>query len=281
MRFLHSLTPALALFAAGAAQAASSWGFDSATVSISGKGKDATKEKLSPTAPLKKALSLEAKDTLKVILTAKEGDKAKRPHQAFLILKETTTGLEAPSLLSSRTPVESQKDLPIQLLLATEPLKASIVIGSFGASKALETTLFDVAVKRDASAAVPTYEAPVRYGKQPEIHHIFKEGDKSPPKIISLAFVIAVLATIPVLLIGWLNLGANFNHLQKALSAAPLSHAVFFGSIVAMEGVFFLYYTSWNLFQTLPAVAIVATSIFLSGTKALSEVQSRRLAGQR
>lgn len=45
MRFLNSLTPALALFAAGAAQAASSWGFDSVTVSITGKGKDATKEK--------------------------------------------------------------------------------------------------------------------------------------------------------------------------------------------------------------------------------------------
>lgn len=45
MRFLHSLTPALVLFAAGAAQAASSWGFDSATVSVTGKDKDATKEK--------------------------------------------------------------------------------------------------------------------------------------------------------------------------------------------------------------------------------------------
>ncbi|KAK2048161.1 hypothetical protein LZ31DRAFT_459366 [Colletotrichum somersetense] len=286
MRFLHSLTPALALFAAGAAQAASSWGFDSATVSISGKGKDATKEKLSPTAPLKKALSLEAKDSLKLILTAKEGDKAKRPHQAFLVLKETTTGLEAPFALEIKDTGKgvvdiSQKDLPIQLLLATEPLKASIVIGSFGSSKPVETTLFEVAVKRDASAASPAYEPPVRYGKQPEIHHIFREGDKSPPKIISLAFVVAVLATIPVLLVAWLNLGANFNHLQKALSAAPLSHVGFFGSIVAMEGVFFLYYTSWNLFQTLPAIAIVATSIFLNGTKALSEVQSRRLAGQR
>lgn len=101
----------------------------------------------------------------------------------------------------TRSP-QSQKDLPIQLLLATEPLKASIVIGSFGSSKALETTLFDVAVKREASAPAPAYEPPVRYGKQPEIHHVFKEGDKSPPKIISLAFVIAVLATIPVLLIG-------------------------------------------------------------------------------
>ncbi|KAK1480718.1 hypothetical protein CPAR01_01133 [Colletotrichum paranaense] len=309
MRFLNSLTPALALFAAGAAQAASSWGFDSATVSITGKGKDATKEKLSATSPLKTALSLGAKDTLKVILTAKEGDKAKRPHQAFLILKETESGLEAPFPLelkdtgrgvvdivrspsfsnpqwqvrktNPRELQQAQKDLPVQLLLANEPLKASIVIGSFGAAKALETTLFDVSVSRDASAAAPTYDAPLRYGKQPEISHIFREDPRSPPKIISLAFVIAVLATIPVLLIGWLSLGANVNHIQKALGAAPLSHVAFFGSIVAMEGVFFMYYSAWTLFQTLPAVAIVATSIFLSGTKALGEVQSRRLSGQR
>ncbi|OLN81711.1 Dolichyl-diphosphooligosaccharide-protein glycosyltransferase subunit SWP1 [Colletotrichum chlorophyti] len=286
MRFLHSLTPVLALFAAGAAQAASSWGFDSATVSITGKGKDATKEKLSTSSPLKTVLSLGPKDTLKVILTAKEGDNAKRPHQAFLILKETKTGLEAPFPLevkdTGRGVVDiSQKELPVQLLLATEPLKASVVIGSFGSSKALNTALFDLTVKRDVAAAEPIHDAPLRYGKQPEIHHIFREDPRSPPKIISLAFVLAVLATIPVLFVGWLSLGANFNHLQKALAAAPLSHAAFFGSIIAMEGVFFLYYSTWNLFQTLPVAAIVGTSIFLSGTKALGEVQSRRLAGQR
>ncbi|KAF5492613.1 Dolichyl-diphosphooligosaccharide--protein glycosyltransferase subunit SWP1 [Colletotrichum siamense] len=286
MRFLHSLTPALALFAAGAAQAASSWGFDSATVSVSGKGKDATKEKLSATSPLRTALSLGAKDSLKVIITAKEGDKAKRPHQAFLILKETESGLEAPFPMelkeNGRGVVDvAQKDLPVQHLLATKPLRASIVIGSFGASKALDTTVFDLDVKRDASAPAPTYDAPIRYGKQPEINHIFREDPRSPPKIISLAFVMAVLATIPVLLVGWLSLGANFNHLSKALGAAPVSHAAFFGSIVAMEGVFFLYYSTWNLFQTLPVIGIVGVSIFLSGSKALGEVQSRRLAGQR
>ncbi|KAF9875716.1 oligosaccharyltransferase subunit ribophorin ii [Colletotrichum karsti] len=286
MRFLHSLTPALALFAAGAAQAASSWGFDSATVSVSGKGKDATKEKLSVTAPLKTPVSLGAKDSLKVIITAKEGDQAKRPHQAFLILKETESGLEAPFPLelkeNGRGVVDvAQKDLPIQHLLATKPLRASLVIGSFGASQALDAILFDVDVKRDPSAVLPTYDAPLRYGKQPEIRHIFREDPRSPPKVISLAFVLAVLATIPVLLAGWLALGANFNHLSKALGAAPLSHAAFFGSIVAMEGVFFLYYTTWSLFQVLPVMGIVATSIFLSGSKALGEVQSRRLAGQR
>lgn len=97
---------------------------------------------------------------------------------------------------------KAQKDLPVQHLLATKPLRASIVIGSFGASKALDTTVFDLDVKRDASAPAPTYDAPIRYGKQPEINHIFREDPRSPPKIISLAFVMAVLATIPVLLVG-------------------------------------------------------------------------------
>lgn len=76
-------------------------------------------------------------------------------------------------------------------------------------------------------------------------------------------------------------LGANLNHLSKALSAAPISHSLFFGSIVAMEGVFFLYYTSWTLFQILPVAGVVGLVAFLSGSRALSEVQERRLAGQR
>jgi oligosaccharyltransferase complex subunit delta (ribophorin II) len=48
-----------------------------------------------------------------------------------------------------------------------------------------------------------------------------------------------------------------------------------------MEGVFFLYYTRWNLFQALPAIGAVSVAAFLSGTKALGEVQRRRLAGER
>jgi oligosaccharyltransferase complex subunit delta (ribophorin II) len=79
----------------------------------------------------------------------------------------------------------------------------------------------------------------------------------------------------------WFTLGGNLNHLSKAIGAAPLSHATFFGSILAMEFVFIMYYTSWTLFQTLPVIAAVAVATVLSGTKALGEVQSRRLAGER
>lgn len=79
----------------------------------------------------------------------------------------------------------------------------------------------------------------------------------------------------------WLVLGGNVDHIGKAMATAPISHALFFGSIVAMEGVFFLYYSSWNLFQTLPVIGVVAVVAFLSGNSALSEVQGRRLAGER
>lgn len=65
------------------------------------------------------------------------------------------------------------------------------------------------------------------------------------------------------------------------MQTAPIAHVLFFGSVVAMEGVFFMYYTSWNLFQTLPVAGAVAVVGFVSGTKALSEVQGRRLAGLR
>lgn len=40
-----------------------------------------------------------------------------------------------------------------------------------------------------------------RYGKQPEIHHVFKEGPKNPPIAITLAFLAATLAALPILAI--------------------------------------------------------------------------------
>lgn len=45
---------------------------------------------------VKKDVTLGAADSIKVALTTEEGSKAKRAHQAFLVLKEKSTGLEAP-----------------------------------------------------------------------------------------------------------------------------------------------------------------------------------------
>lgn len=122
---------------------------------------------------------------------------------------------------------------------------------------------------------------PERFGKKQEINHIFREDPRSPPTIISLVFSLSVLAALPLLLGAWALLGANVDHLSKAFGASPVAHGLFFGSILAMEGVFFLYYTSWNLFQTLPAAGLVGAVAYVSGSRALTEVQERRLSGHR
>lgn len=141
--------------------------------------------------------------------------------------------------------------------------------------------MFDLNVTRDPNVPLTVPEKPLRYAADKEIHHIFREDPHSPPKVITLVFAAAVVGALPVLLGLWATLGANANHLGKAMSNAPVPHALFFGSILAIEGIFFMYYTSWNLFQTLPAAAGVGLVAFLSGSRALSEVQERRLAGLR
>ena len=177
--------------------------------------------------------------------------------------------------------MQAQRDLPTQLLTAGLPLEAKLTIASFGSSTAYYKKVFEVIVALDPSAPVTAPEPPVRYGRLAEIHHIFRADPKSPPKVISAVFTLAIAATLPILFGAWLFLGANLGHASKALSADPVSHALFFGSIAALEGVFFLYYTSWNLFQTLPVAGLLGVTAFVSGSRALSEVQARRLAGQR
>lgn len=155
------------------------------------------------------------------------------------------------------------------------------MIGSFGSATPYDSKAFDVSVSRDQNVPVAIPEPPLRYGALPEIHHIFRADPRSPPMVISAFFTLAIIATLPVLLGAWLLLGANVAHLSKAMSSAPLSHGLFFGSILALEGVFFLYYTSWTLLQTLPVAGLVGLVTFVSGSRALSEVQERRLAGLR
>jgi oligosaccharyltransferase complex subunit delta (ribophorin II) len=44
--------------------------------------------------PLSRVVPLSNSDTLKLALTTQEGRSAKRPHQAFLLLKDPETGLD-------------------------------------------------------------------------------------------------------------------------------------------------------------------------------------------
>ncbi|KAL9104335.1 MAG: hypothetical protein Q9187_008916, partial [Circinaria calcarea] len=186
-----------------------SWGFSDATISVQGKGTGVGggfKEKLSGDRALPKAIQLSATDTLKIILTTQEGTTAKRPHQAFLGIKDVNTGLETSFPFSvkesGKGKVElTHKDIPSQLLSSPTPLSASIVVASFGSSKPYYFRAFDLSIKRDPGTPVAASEKPLRYGKLPEIHHTFKADPKSPPKIVSLVFTLIVLAALPGLFV--------------------------------------------------------------------------------
>ncbi|OAG45394.1 hypothetical protein AYO21_00028 [Fonsecaea monophora] len=245
--------------------------------------------RLTPSQPLSKPILLGSSDTLKITLTTQEGKSAKRPHQAFLLLQDQDGKLDVSYPFSVKESGKAkvdltQKDLPVQFLTSsnnTSGLSASIVIASFSTTPGYNSPAFTLQVKTDPNTPAPPAERPLRYGKLPEIHHIFRSDPVSPPKIISLVFLAAVVGTLPLLAGAWLALGLNLSSLPKAFSASPLSHACFLSSLVGIEVVFFLYYTTWNLFQTLPVLSVLGITAFLSGSRALTEVQERRLAGTR
>ncbi|KAJ6140597.1 hypothetical protein N7470_010393 [Penicillium chermesinum] len=277
---LWQATSICLLAAAAAPAAAADWGFADATVAVQPKGAGVNggfKEQYESTGKSSMAYDqIEANSFFR---------SAKRPHQAFLLLKDTQSGLDVSYPFTvkenGKSRVElTQKDLPIQFLSLAEPVDARVVLGSFGSSTPYDNSVFSLSIERNPDVPVPTVEV-ARYGKQPQIHHIFKDSPTSPPVAITLAFVGLVLAALPLLGGFWLLLGANVKHLPAALQSAPLPHAFFLGSLVAFEGLFFLYYTSWNLFQTLPAAAAIGAVAFVSGSRALGEVQGRRLAGLR
>ncbi|KAL2870228.1 putative oligosaccharyltransferase subunit ribophorin II [Aspergillus lucknowensis] len=268
--------------------AAASWGFADATVSVQTKGAgvgSGPKHEIPRNGALSQTIPFGNADTLKVALTAQEGKSAKSAHQVFLLLQEPGSGLDIAYPFSVKGNGKSRieltwKDLPSQFLSASDDLNARILIGSFGSSQAYDEPAFKLAIDRNLDEPIPTSEVS-RYGKLPEIHHIFKSDPRSPPIVITLVFIALVLAAFPLLAGVWLYLGANVNHLPTAIKSAPLPHAVFLGSLLSIEGIFFLYYTSWTLFQIIPAVAAVGVVAFISGSRALGEVQGRRLAGLR
>ena len=266
--------------------------------------------RFSPGSPISNELSLGSSDSLKLTLTTTEDKTPKRPHQALLTLTDPATGLEDSFALSVKESgkakldlvrprpyvsavfipktmyansvlQQTHRDIPIQLLTSSKALTATLTLASFGTVTPYRSSAFTLAVIVSSTTLVQPPPPPARYSALPEIHHIFKPDPTSPPVFITAVFGCMVFAALPVLLGTWLELGMNVGHMPEAFKTAPAAHGVFWGSIVMMEIVFFLYYVKWNLFQTLPTAGVVGGIAFLSGSRALREVQGRRLAGKR
>ncbi|PWW76671.1 hypothetical protein C7212DRAFT_319520 [Tuber magnatum] len=282
-------------FSSLAAAASGAWTFEDAQAVVAAKGGKVDAYKFSPTKPIKEAISLGPKEILKVSLTIKEDSKVGRPHQAFLLVQEPESKVEAffpltVKELSGKGKVDlSHKDLPAFLLTAPS-LSLSLVLGSFGESAASVVTIGNVEPSLDPTAKALLEKQKqkdiggetVIYKAKDEIRHIFRADPQSPPKIITLVFLLSVLAGLGGLFVVWFPiLGGNLSHLPRALKAAPVSHPLFFASLLSLEAIFFMYYTQWNLFQTLAGMAAIGPVALFSGSRALREVRVRREKGER
>lgn len=150
-------------------------------------------------------LALGVSDTLKIVLTAQDGTTGKRPNQASLILKDLKAGLDVAYPLSVKengkaTVSLTQKDLPSQFQRANTTLTADLVIASFGSSAGYDSEAFSIKIVNENGTPKGSLDKPLRYGKLPEIHHIFRSDPKSPNFLISAIFAIAAIATLPVLI---------------------------------------------------------------------------------
>lgn len=182
---------------------------------------DTDERSLTPGKPLAKEFDLGPNDSLKVILTTQEGKSAKRPHQAFLLLKDSSSNLDVSYPLSVKesgkakvdlvcgqhasnghnlTELQTQKELPTQFLKSQSKVSASLVIASFGSSTGYKSEAFSLNVISDKGVSASTAEKPLRYGKLPEIHHIFRADQKSPNVLISTIFTLGAIAALPILL---------------------------------------------------------------------------------
>ena len=141
MVFFRGLLPIVFALSNAALCLASSWHFTDGTVSVQGKGAGiggGYKEKsayitqsafpanhfsrLVERKSLSTPITLGASDFLKVVLTVQDGKTAKRPHQAFLLLKDTGSGLDISYPFSVKESGKAKIDLVCPHTISVEEL---------------------------------------------------------------------------------------------------------------------------------------------------------------
>jgi oligosaccharyltransferase complex subunit delta (ribophorin II) len=137
------------------------------------------------------------------------------------------------------------------------------------------------------NVSTPKPEDPERWAPKPEITHTFRTPQKLPNNQLSGLFAVAVVAGLPLFLLLVQPLkarakhqlyfaSANVSSWSTAIANTPISHAIFFASLLAFEIRFFKYWVGGTLGRILLETAGIAVVAFISGKRALGEVMQRK-----
>lgn len=116
--------------------------------------------------------------------------------------------------------------------------------------------------------------APLRQAR-PEIHHLFREPEKRPPRFVSDMFAGLCLAPILILFILWGRLGINVSNFSFSLSALG-----FHGGLGAIFSLFLCFWLKLNMFQTIQYLLGLSILTFLCGNRVLRYIANKRLDKQ-
>lgn len=147
-----------------------------------------------------------------------------------------------------------------------------LVIGDASLVNSFVRTLGDLTLKFSLeSKKEETTTATIRQAR-PEIHHMFREPEKRPPRFVSDVFTGLVLAPIFILFILWGRLGINTSNFSLSLSALG-----FHGGLGLIFSLFLCFWLKLDMFQTIKYLLPIAIFTFLCGNKVLRFIANKRL----
>ncbi|CAG8549223.1 3073_t:CDS:2 [Paraglomus occultum] len=231
---------------------------------------------------LSSPLILSPDDTFKLSLNIqeKDSDKAFHPHQALLTLTDEKTREQYLLVIKVREKGKARVELdmkaaPDDLTSHSGNYSMEIILGTPSHSNPFRYRIGTLNIEGTIKSP---RKAPIVYGPRPEIHHVFRDGERSPSLWISYTFSIIALTPWIVLVGGWKYIKVNLSLLlSKPTESLPV--IAFLSSLLAMETLLFGYWISLNLLQTLPWLAASSLVAFVTGQRALTKVQTWRLDG--
>ncbi|CAL8470839.1 g10381 [Coccomyxa elongata] len=242
------------------------------------------KKSLSHPAMLDKAMDVDANSQLKVAFTVSFPGNAQpfTPQQVFISLKSRVSG--AMVLVAAKAAQSSPNDYTATLGPSTIAKQigtqgglfdATLSIGDVALAEALVWPLGAVSVSHapagEGTAAPgqpPPTAAQLQSAPKPEIQHMFRQPDKRPPAVVSLAF--AALSATPLLFLAirLSQLGVNIKGFPSGTAATYA--LAFHGGLASILVLYTVFWLRLSLIDTFLPLAGLSLFTFWTGFKALS-----------
>ncbi|RKP35982.1 Dolichyl-diphosphooligosaccharide--protein glycosyltransferase subunit Swp1 [Dimargaris cristalligena] len=225
-----------------------------------------------------------------------------RAHQAFLILTHRDHGHELVRVFDSTRQGQYSLQLRLKTLEAlfkshTGVYDADIVLGTFSVADGLRRRIaaFNIPSFQNGKTAPDSPTSSAATGTLaldtpslvalPEIHHTPRPAPKQPFVLFPLIFALLALVPFVGLLGAWYALsGGCADHGQGVVSsvcaAADVPRLTFWGCLVGYGILYALFWTRWNLLQTLPYLAGLTVVTVVVGRSALLSMGQQRLKAE-